>query len=140
MPSAPVIRLGSVTLSRDDFFAAGGRYLIRGDTFELHHELTACGCEWSADERAWVADHDAADRVVALLRPRRFECASFGTHGEAKSPPSVGLAEEPCVTGWTRLGLPADPHTRRMNRLARLPPEHWADEEVLEILLGQASP
>jgi DNA repair protein RadC len=140
MPSAPVIRLGSVTLSRDDFFVAGGRHLIRGDTFELQVELTACGCEWSATERAWVADPDAADRVVAMLRTRRFERASFGTQAETESPAGLGLAEEPCVTGWTRLGLPADPHTRRMNRLARLLPEHWADEEVLEILLGQAFP
>ena len=140
MQADPVIKLGCVTLSRADYFNSGGRYLIRGSTFELQDELTACGCHWDPHEQAWTADATAADLLVARLQTRTDASSRFPSHDEADRAAPLGLAEEPCVSGWTTFGLPADPRARRLNRLARLPPEHWADEEVLEILLGHAFP
>jgi DNA repair protein RadC len=131
-PLAPVVRLGAITLSRADYFAAEGRYLIRGDTLELENELAACGCAWSPAEQAWAADAATAERVIARLRAR----AASGDQGRAEPPSSTTLHEQGLVSGWSRQGLPAASRERRLNRLARLPPELWADEEVLEILLG----
>ena len=69
-PLPPVVRLGSIIISRADYFAAEASYLIRGDTFELEDELIACGCAWSPAERAWTADATAAELVIARLRVR----------------------------------------------------------------------
>jgi DNA repair protein RadC len=140
MSTPPIVRLGSVTLSRSDFSAAAGPYVIRGDTFALQDVLQATGCRWSADERAWLADVAAADRLLAWWRARAAPAGKYAAGDEGDAAAGYGLAEEPCVTGWTSLGMPGDPRARRMNRLSRLPPDLWADEEVLEILLGQAFP
>ena len=139
MPAEPIVKLGALTISRADYFDPNGRYLIRGSTFELEDQLTACGCAWSPQEQAWTADAVAADRVIEALR-QAGGWERFPRRDEPDPAARGGLAEEPCVSGWTVVGLPADPRARRMNRLARLPPELWADEEVLEILLGYAFP
>ena len=137
-PTAAIVRVGAITLHRRDYFDAAGEYVIRGGTFELEEELTASGCRWNPALQAWTADSEAAGRVVSRLRERSW--ADLPTP-DRRDPGSIpGLAEEPCVSGWTVVGLSADPRQRRLNRLARLPPEFWADEGVLEILLGKAFP
>ena len=135
-PPPPVVRLGSIILSRADYFAAEASYLIRGDTFELEDELIACGCAWSPAERAWTADATAAERVIARLRVREPGTGP----GQAPANSAAPVHEQGLINGWARQGLPAASRERRLNRLARLPPEMWADEEVLEILLGFAFP
>src|SRR5262245_13225595 len=99
MPTAAIITLGAVTLSREDFFDADGRYLIRGDTFRLQDVLTATGCHWSTGERAWVADAAAADRLLAWWQERSAGTAKFAASDD-DGVASAGLGEEPCVSGW----------------------------------------
>ncbi len=138
MTGEPVLRLGAITISREDYFDDSSGYLIRGGTFAIDDLLTASGCRWSPVHQAWTADGAAAGRVVAQLRGQSW--AEFPSAGGEDGLAHLGLAEEPCISGWTVAGLAADPRERRLNRLARLPPELWADEEVLEILLGDAFP
>ncbi|MGD9507115.1 MAG: DNA repair protein RadC [Geminicoccaceae bacterium] len=128
---APLLVIDGVTISRDDFFAAGGRWLIRGATLELEETLLACGCSWSAVDRAWTADTSAAGRLIDRLQ------------GEVKAghlDTSAAVREQGLVTGWGHEGLPGAARQRRLNRLARLAPEDWDDGEVLEILVGFAFP
>ena len=131
-PLAPLVRLDPVTISRADFFGQDGRYVVRGDTWAVQDELLASGCTWSADERAWTAGAEAAERLVAALRSR--------TRPETAPATRLPTEEQGLVNGWGRQGLPADARERRLNRLARLAPEDWVDEEVLEILVGFAFP
>lgn len=133
---APLVRLGGITLSRDDFFAGNGGYLFRGATFEFQNEFTAHGCRWDPAEQAWVADATAAGSMLAEIR------ASLQAAEASRVPlePAPGVPESGLVNGWGRQGLPAAARERRLNRLARLAPELWDDEEVLEILVGFAFP
>lgn len=133
-PAPPIVRLGALILSRADYFDAASDYLVRGGTFELENELATSGCRWDSALQAWTADAAAAAALIARLRARSWDDAP------ADLGAGPGLAEEPCVSGWTVAGLAADPRQRRLNRLARLPPDLWADEEVLEILLGEVFP
>ena len=133
---APIIRLGSITISRADYFDPSSPYLFRGGTFEFEDEFTACGCIWNPEEQAWTADASAAENILARLRVRQ-EVADVTKAQPSKGP---GTPESGLINGWSRQGLPAASRERRLNRLARLPPEMWADEEVLEILLGFAFP
>ena len=131
-PLATVVHLDPVTITRADFFGQDGRYVVRGDTWAVQDELLASGCTWSPDERAWIAAAEAAERLVAAL----------GNRARPETVPSTRLPteEQGLVNGWGRQGLPADARERRLNRLARLAPEDWVDEEVLEILVGFAFP
>ena len=132
---APLVAIDGVTISRDNFFVAEGIYLIRGATLELEEALIACGCSWSAIDRAWRADVSAAGRFIDRLRGARTDSQGSKLPGTFAPVHDQGL-----VTGWGHEGLPAATRERRLNRLARLPPEHWDDEEVLEILVGFAFP
>jgi DNA repair protein RadC len=129
---APLVRVGPVTLGRLEYFGNCTGYVIRGDTLAIQDALTSCGCAWDPAMRAWIADQPSAGRLVALLRARMPAEPSAMTRLPTEEP---GL-----VNGWGRQGLPADARQRRLNRLARLAPEQWDDEEVLEILIGFAFP
>ena len=78
----------------------------------------------------------AAERVVELLEQR----SAGDNNGRLELSTDRPLHEAEIVYGWDRQGLPAATRDRRLNRLARLPPELWADEEVVEILVGFAFP
>ena len=130
---APLVVVEPVTITRAAFFGRADGYLIRGDTLAVADALTACGCVWDQGARAWTADPASAERLVAALRAR-------APSSEPVPKRRLPTEEHELVNGWGREGLPADPRQRRLNRLARLAPEHWDDEEVLEILIGFAFP
>lgn len=129
---APLVQVGPVTLSRAEYFGHGTGYVIRGDTLAIQDDLTACGCAWDPAARAWVADLPSAERLVALLQAQ--------VEPEPSEFTKLPTEEQGLVNGWGRQGLPAAARQRRLNRLARLAPEQWDDEEVLEILIGFAFP
>ena len=131
-PLAPLIATDQLTITRADYFAQAGRYVIRGDTLALEDQLSASGCAWDPVSSAWTADHQAVDRLLDLLRAQPAR--------EPASATRLPTEEQGLVNSWGHQGLPADARQRRLNRLARLAPEQWDDEEVLEILIGFAFP
>ena len=131
-PLAALIATDRVTITRAEYFGDSGGYLIRGDTFALEDQLSASGCAWDPVARAWTADRPSVDRLLDLLGAQPSRAPVLATR--------LPTEEQGLVNSWGRQGLPADARQRRLNRLARLAPEQWDDEEVLEILLGFAFP
>ena len=126
-----MIRLGGLTISRRDYFDPAGSYVVTGDTFAVQEELIACGGTWDSREQTWTIAAPAIEAVVARLQVR----------GSATEPDcGRALAEEPAVGGWGQATGAPTSRARRLRRLLLLPPELWADEEVLEVLFGYAFP
>ena len=130
-PGSSMIRLAGLTIARRDYFDPTGPYIVTGDTFAVQEELLACGGTWDAREQVWTVAASAIATVLERLRARP---------PAAEPAPGRALAEEPAVGGWGHAPAPPATRARRLRRLLLLPPELWADDEVLEILFGYAFP
>jgi DNA repair protein RadC len=130
-PKGPMVRLGGLSIARRDYFDPTGPYVVTGDTFAVQEDLMACGGTWDPRERAWTIAAPAIDAVIARLQTR-------GTDPEPAR--ARALAEEPAVGGWGQGSAAPPSRARRLRRLLLLPPELWADEEVMEVLFGYAFP
>jgi DNA repair protein RadC len=95
---------------------------------------------WNAQEEAWTIEAAAVGLLLDHLATLQISSLKFPVQRDVDDLDGAGLAEEPANWGWSGVSTSPVPRGRRLQRLLRLPPEHWADEEVLEILLGYAFP
>ena len=135
-----IYEFGEVTVVRLNYFDPTSPFLLKGETFSIHNDLTAIGCFWVDRHKGWTVPIDVLPALLSCLRSRDSGEEAYPTADSPASARDYELAEEPDLSGWSTPSQPTRRSSRRLQRLVMLPPELWTDEEVLEILLGYAFP
>ena len=78
-----IYEFGEVTVVRLNYFDPTSPFLLKGETFSIHNDLTAIGCFWVDSHKGWTVPIDVLPALLSWLRSRDLGRGSISNGGFA---------------------------------------------------------